>query len=448
MYFLKHFLNFLSKTSGFGSAPTSQQAGGSYGGSYGGSKPTGSQQNPGFAAKPTQQTYQPTQAATSGSYGSYGGAAQGGSPVTTTPTVAATQPAYRPVQSGSYGGVKPTATQPSYGGLSPTTSGAVDGQKYTGGFGGAPGVLGNQPSPGFAVKPTVAVAAVQPTHSSVPVVQANQPTQPTYQQGGADYAIGHLTNVNAPLASPPSVALLPPSSAGHFGGVTADHKIVFSDEPEPTHSYTGIYPIQPQLGQQGNGAGSYGKKPTGGVSTGGAAAGGSYGSTSGSYGSYGNNKVQPVAAGSQSSGANKPGKYTGSFGGAPGVLGEQKVKKINDNIINLVRTDSIFFVSQAPGFAVQPDGTVRDPTIAGATGVAVGFGASAASTSYNQQKSPAGSYNHAPAQDSAVAASSASSSSSSGSYGSYGSGKYTSGFGGPPGVLSPYDNVSGGKYHH
>lgn len=84
-----------------------------------------------------------------------------------------------------------------------------------------------------------------------------------------------------------------------------------------------------------------------------------------------------------------PGKYTGGFGGAPGVLGEQK----------------------QPGYAVKPDGTIRDPD-------------------YQRPKNPSASVPPvipvAPVVKPSILPPNAGM-------------KYTGGFGGPPGFLSPYD---------
>jgi hypothetical protein len=76
---------------------------------------------------------------------------------------------------------------------------------------------------------------------------------------------------------------------------------------------------------------------------------------------------------------------------------------------------------------VQPDGTIRDPTIAGATGVAV---------PHHQQ-------GHQQAPQHTASAGSYHSNSGAVATGSYSGGKHTSGFGGPPGILTPYDNKRG-----
>lgn len=133
------------------------------------------------------------------------------------------------------------------------------------------------------------------------------------------------------------------------------------------------------------------------------------------------------------------GKYTGGFGGAPGILGEQKV----------------------PGYAVKP--TVSKPSFT----VQVnndhpGF------NSVHSQSPPSATPNHNYFQSSVTTAK-PNNVHQSGAYGqsntNHGSfqfgtsfsqhpttsspvnnnGKYTGGFGGPPGIYSPYDNVKAGK---
>ncbi|XP_037946947.1 nuclear pore complex protein DDB_G0274915-like isoform X2 [Teleopsis dalmanni] len=101
------------------------------------------------------------------------------------------------------------------------------------------------------------------------------------------------------------------------------------------------------------------------------------------------------------------GKYTGRFGGSPGVLGGGKV-----------------------GYAVQPDGTIRDPdhTFKPPTGNKVA--ATPAPPQPQQGITPAFS-GFSNRVGTAVSASNAN--------------KYSGRFGGPPGVLVPYDNVKAGR---
>lgn len=89
--------------------------------------------------------------------------------------------------------------------------------KYTGGFGGAPGVLGNQPKPGYAVTPAAQQADTQkPFHSpsstfggsSLPTAQSQHvgafgsaPTNPTTGSGSFGSAPGHGASHSSAPAS-------------------------------------------------------------------------------------------------------------------------------------------------------------------------------------------------------------------------------------------------------
>lgn len=130
--------------------------------------------------------------------------------------------------------------------------------KYTGGFGGAPGVLGNQPKPGYAVTPAAPQAD----------------TQKPLQASSGTYG-GSQSGASLPTA--------PSQNVGSYGSV-------------PTNPTTGN--------------GSFGSVPAHGASHSSAPVGnnGSHGSTSGAFSGH-----PTVANGND-------GKYSGGFGGPPGLL--------------------------------------------------------------------------------------------------------------------------------
>lgn len=144
-------------------------------------------------------------------------------------------------------------------------------------------------------------------------------------------------------------------------------------------------------------------------------------------------------------GSQEPGKYTGGFGGAPGVLGNQA----------------------QPGYAVTPAAPQAD-TQKPIQAPGNNYGGSQPGTSYptapsqnvgafgsppNKPSTGSGSFGSTPAHG---ASQSSASAGNVGSFGSTGSafaghpavsngndGKYSGGFGGPPGHLTPYDKVIG-----
>ncbi|XP_058829774.1 proline-rich protein 36-like [Topomyia yanbarensis] len=230
-------------------------------------------------------------------------------------------------------------------------------QKYTGGFGGAPGFLGNQQNLGTAYKPTTPIPSIpQKPVSFQPPPPPSTPQLPT------------VINPPAPFQPPP------PQQA-------------FPQRPQPTKApgstYTGDFGFannspRPQQPPQPT-AQSFPQQPAPTKAPGG-------------FGFNTNNnpqQAQPRPT-TQRPGQYVGNKFSGSFGGAPGLLGNQK----------------------QPGTHVKPDGTILPPS---APGVAA-------------SGSPV-----AGAPEPAGGSQSVSSSGSS----------FSGTFGGPPGILRPFDNVKG-----
>lgn len=258
-------------------------------------------------------------------------------------------------------------------------------QKFTGSFGGAPGLLGSQQNLG-----TVYTSTPQPVKPASPQTYPTSPTtffQPTISQapsptkapnkftgsfGGAPGFLGNQQNLGtAYKPTPPTITSTP------------QRPVSFQPQPQPqpqpqypqTQAPSIIRPpspFQPQPSYQP-------QQPT-------QSPGGSYTGTFTQQ--HNHNHQQPPQ--SQSPATQRPGQYggnkfTGSFGGAPGLLGNQK----------------------QPGSHVKPDGSILPPSAPG-----IGFSSTTGSS----------------IRPVAVASSGTS---------------FTGSFGGPPGVLRPFDNVKG-----
>ncbi|XP_052860573.1 AT-rich interactive domain-containing protein 1A-like [Anopheles cruzii] len=279
----------------------------------------------------------------------------------------------------------PQAGQP-LAGSTPTKAPPV--QKYTGGFGGPAGFLGSQQNIGTAYtstpKSVVAPPAVQPLPALPPPQVTFQPTARPVEQttvtkytGGFGGPAGFLGNqqtigtvyTKQPVAGvgTPSTAPRPapaPVPSGPVSNVfpTQQQLLPSTARPvtqPPPNKFTGSFGFG--LNNQGGGAGA---RPT-------------------TVSSFSPQQQQPVVRPQSLSGGNK---FTGSFGGAPGLLGNQPL-----------------------GTHVKPDGTILPPSAPGG----VGFSAVAA-----------------PAQHQLSVSDSAGN-------------RFSGSFGGPPGVLRPFDNTKG-----
>lgn len=158
---------------------------------------------------------------------------------------------------------------------------------------------------------------------------------------------------------------------------------------------------------------------------------------------------------SSAAAAAQPGKYTGGFGGAPGVLGNQPNIGYAITTAPSKPTSSVTAPSLSP-FPQAPEHDIK-PTSTGSYGghhggsVATAPISSAPSTQYGTQNygsnnalATFGGTIKAPSSSTSTHVPSAvvtpiHSTASSGSIHQDGSGKYTGGFGGPPGHLTPYD---------
>ncbi|XP_053661070.1 uncharacterized protein LOC128710056 [Anopheles marshallii] len=203
-------------------------------------------------------------------------------------------------------------------------------QKYMGSFGGAPGFLGNQANIGTAyTKAPQTIAAITPT-----VAPVQQP--PAVQHFGIAHPVPVPTSTLPQRPLPPSAPSVPNNYNGQFNGAPANQ----GSGIRPTAGSTFTPPLQP---------------------------------------------VRPVSATNTFTGGNK---FTGSFGGAPGILGNQ----------------------QRPGTHVKPDGSLFPSTLQQLP---------------QQHQQPHQSLSQQlqqpkPATDT-----------------------FTGSFGGPPGVLRPFDNTKG-----
>ncbi|XP_053683781.1 protein piccolo-like [Sabethes cyaneus] len=265
-------------------------------------------------------------------------------------------------------------------------------QKYTGGFGGAPGFLGNQQNLGTAYKSTTPIPSTPPKPVSFQPAPPQLPQTPTPFQ---------------PQPQPQLTTKAPGSTfTGSFG---------FTNNPQPQRPVTQNFPQQPQPTKAPGSTytGGFGftnnspqpqrptnqnfpqqqpqpTKPPGGTYTGG-------------FGFVSNNNQQPPQQPQQPQQprptTQRPGQYvgnkfSGSFGGAPGLLGNQK----------------------QPGTHVKPDGGILPPSSPGV--VAAGFPTG---------PTPATTGSSKPTHSSSTV----------------GGGAFAGSFGGPPGILRPFDNVNG-----
>ncbi|XP_062562406.1 BRD4-interacting chromatin-remodeling complex-associated protein-like [Armigeres subalbatus] len=297
-------------------------------------------------------------------------------------------------------------------------------QKFTGSFGGAPGFLGSQQNLGTAYtstpKPAQSTAPQSyptppPTHVLPSIQQTSTPTKPpnkfTGSFGGAPGFLGNQQNLGTAYTSTPKPAqpiipqTPPPAQTTHFAPPV--HQA--AHPTQPPNKFTGSFGGAPGfLGNQQNLGTAY--KPTT-----------SNPSTPQRPVSFQPAPPQPTfqqpqqfpqtqapsiirppspfqpSTQHQQQQPHRPGQFTGnkfsgSFGGAPGLLGNQ----------------------QKPGTHVKPDGTILPPSGPGLAGS--NFTPSTTITTGNVIHRPS------------VA--------SSGS-------TFTGSFGGPPGVLRPFDNVKG-----
>lgn len=288
-------------------------------------------------------------------------------------------------------------------------------QKFTGSFGGAPGLLGSQQNLGTAYTSTPKPAQPQapqiypsppPTQFIPTVSQSLTPTKPpnkfTGSFGGAPGFLGNQQNLGTAYTSTPKpthhvVPQAPPSPpTTHFSPPV--HQ---TNPPQAPNKFTGSFGGAPGfLGNQQNLGTAY--KPTTPIpptpqnpisfqpappqppspSP-------QYPQTQAPSIIRPPSPFQPAPQQPQRPGQYQGNKFSGSFGGAPGLLGNQ----------------------QKPGTHVKPDGSILPPSGPGlggpsSTGVVVGTAVHRPSTV------------------------------NSGS-------TFTGSFGGPPGVLRPFDNVKG-----
>ncbi|XP_021709918.1 extensin [Aedes aegypti] len=288
-------------------------------------------------------------------------------------------------------------------------------QKFTGSFGGAPGLLGNQQNLGTAYTSTPKPAQPQapqtyptppPTHFIPTVSQTATPTKApnkfTGSFGGAPGFLGNQQNLGTAYTSTPKPTQQGVPQAPSSQPTTNFSPVIHHSNPtQAPNKFTGSFGGAPGfLGNQQNLGTAY--KPTTPIPT-----------TQqrpmsfhpppppppSSAPLYPQTQVpsiirppspfQPPPQQQQ----HRPGQYvgnkfSGSFGGAPGLLGNQ----------------------QKPGTHVKPDGSILPPSGPGITGPS--------------STAAVGSTVHRPAAP------------SSGS-------TFTGSFGGPPGVLRPFDNVKG-----
>uniref|UniRef100_A0A182QHJ1 Uncharacterized protein n=1 Tax=Anopheles farauti TaxID=69004 RepID=A0A182QHJ1_9DIPT len=277
-------------------------------------------------------------------------------------------------------------------------------QKYNGGFGGSAGFLGNQQNLGTAYTSTVKPNAVpQLVHSQSSQQQPRpQPTfipqntlsttartadKPTVQKytgsfGGSSGFLGNQANIGTAYTKPPQAVSV-------FTGAPVP---VPPQQPSPVHNFASAQP--PSVGavaarpqpQQPVVPQTVPNKFNGPFN------GGPVGQSSGSRPTIPPASVQPqqpLRPSTVSSAFNGGNKFTGSFGGAPGILGNQ----------------------QRPGTHVKPDGTAFAPALA-------------QPTQQQQQQQPQALVSQL--QPSKPVADT-----------------FTGSFGGPPGVLRPFDTTKG-----
>ncbi|XP_058128583.1 uncharacterized protein LOC131292861 [Anopheles ziemanni] len=242
-------------------------------------------------------------------------------------------------------------------------------QKYTGGFGGAAGFLGNQQNIGTAYTSTQK-SILQGVPVSPPPVFVPQNSFPSYTTvrpldqtttkkysgsfGGPAGLLGSQQNLGTAYTKPPTFASIPVSTPGNL----VPHNIATSQVSISTPGR----PANPVLNAQ-SGSPVYGQQQQ-------------------------QQQQAQLARPVGPSLLNGSSKFTGSFGGAPGLLGSQ----------------------QQPGTHVTPGGVILPPT------ASVGGYAAAQAPSVQQTLQQ--------------------------SFKPTGTGsKFAGTFGGPPGVLRPFDNA-------
>uniref|UniRef100_A0A8D8DIZ0 (northern house mosquito) hypothetical protein n=1 Tax=Culex pipiens TaxID=7175 RepID=A0A8D8DIZ0_CULPI len=255
--------------------------------------------------------------------------------------------------------------------------------KFTGSFGGASGFLGNQQNLGTAYTstpqpnkpappapvplPPPSAPAPPPTYFQPTNRPTPAPTKPvnkfTGSFGGAPGFLGNQQNLGTAYKPTTPVPATP------------QRPVSFKPPPSPPPQTQVPNIVNPPTPFQ-----PVPQRPT-------SAPGGTY---TGSFG-FQQPQQQPVRP------TPKPGQYvgnkfSGSFGGAPGLLGNQK----------------------QPGTHVKPDGTILPPS---APGVAFAGGV-------QQQQQQGGAVVRPPVQQ-------------------QGGNTFTGSFGGPPGILRPFDTVQG-----
>ncbi|XP_058054158.1 BRD4-interacting chromatin-remodeling complex-associated protein-like [Anopheles bellator] len=278
----------------------------------------------------------------------------------------------------------------------PTPTKAPPVQKYTGGFGGPAGFLGSQQNIGTAYTSTPkSVVAPPPVVQPLPPPQATfRPTARPVEQttvtkytGGFGGPAGFLGNqqtigtayteqpvagVGTPPTAPRPAPVPAPVSSGPVSNVfpTQQQLLPSTARPvtqPPPNKFTGSF----GFGSNNQGVGGSGARPT----------------TVSSFAPQQQQTPQPVG---RPQSFNAGNKFTGTFGGAPGLLGNQPL-----------------------GTHVKPDGTILPPSAPG--------GFSAVTAPAHQQ--------HQHTQQLSV-------SDSAGN-------RFSGSFGGPPGVLRPFDNTKG-----
>lgn len=294
----------------------------------------------------------------------------------------------------------PPTAQSAYSGVNSyqATTTTVAPVKYTGGFGGAPGILGEQKNPGYAVKPQdAAVPSHVPTPSQpIQPPQGPSPQQgaqyPSFQQQPAQQTTPQSQSVFQNSFVPvPANGLVPPKLPGviyDYSSLPGADSVTAINLGSPPSQQ----PTQSQSNNNINNNNNNFVKPTqqtqyqGGKPTLSSDLSPPIGSSINSQLSYTSSSNFPSNSNSNAQQAAGGNKYTGSFGGAPGVLGEQKYP-------GTAVTSGTSSISSAPSVQQPIISAPSSPTIV--------------STASNPTK-------------------------------------YNGGFGGPPGILSPYDNVKTG----
>uniref|UniRef100_A0A182NVB4 Uncharacterized protein n=1 Tax=Anopheles dirus TaxID=7168 RepID=A0A182NVB4_9DIPT len=313
-------------------------------------------------------------------------------------------PQPNPTTANRFSGIAPVSAIPNQVALSAfaaTTKGPVV-QKYNGGFGGSAGFLGNQQNLGTAYTSTVKPNVVPfPVHSQssqqLPRPQpafVSQTTFPTTARpvdkttvqkymgsfGGSSGFLGNQANIGTAYTKPPQAVSV-------FTGPPA---VAPAQQPPPGHNFA---PVQPApIAPVASAAGARPQPPptppntfNGPFNTGPTSQGTGVRPTAPpNFIQPQQNPVRPVSTSVTFNGGNK---FTGSFGGAPGILGNQ----------------------QRPGTHVKPGGTSFAP-------------AQSQPTQHQQQpQSLIPQFQPSkPVTDT-----------------------FTGSFGGPPGILRPFDTTKG-----